>query len=444
MVSDLESLPEGAFVSSQSEQQHPTEAGRSSSTDASLHKVEEKNGANDYPDGGLRAWSVAAGTASIMFCTLGYTNSFGVFESYYMENQLKNESADNIAWIGSLQSFLILATGVIGGPLFDRYGAQVIWPASILYVFGIMMTSLCTEYWQFILAQGIVTGVADGLLMFPALSATPQYFRKKRGAAMGIAVAGSSIGGVVFPIMLSNMLSAGSSLSFGWSIRICGFMVIPFLAFSSVAIKPRMPPRDTAFFLTSAFRSVLFNILIVSEFCQLLGYFCLLMFIPTFAEYHGMGSMLASYQVAILNGASVFGRILPGILADRLGSLNMLFAAAASTTVLAFCWPNVEGTAGIVMFSVAFGFCSGAIMSGGSTALSLCPKDPREVGTYLGQGTAIASLAALVGPPVTGALLEKFGGFEQISIFTGVFSLVGALLILAAKAVTKEGVLGKI
>lgn len=31
----------------------------------------------DFPEGGLRAWSVAAGNAGAMFCTFGYINSFG-------------------------------------------------------------------------------------------------------------------------------------------------------------------------------------------------------------------------------------------------------------------------------------------------------------------------------------------------------------------------------
>ena len=30
-----------------------------------------------FPEGGARAWFVAAGTAGVLFCTLGYANSFG-------------------------------------------------------------------------------------------------------------------------------------------------------------------------------------------------------------------------------------------------------------------------------------------------------------------------------------------------------------------------------
>jgi hypothetical protein len=89
--------------------------------------VEEETVEDDgsYPEGGLKAWLVAGGTAAVLFCTLGYTNSFGVFQTYYMLHQLADESPDNISWIGSTQAFLIFATGAIGGPLFDRYGAWV-------------------------------------------------------------------------------------------------------------------------------------------------------------------------------------------------------------------------------------------------------------------------------------------------------------------------------
>lgn len=94
---------------------------RSGSEDQTPEKAEE----DDFPDGGLRAWLVAIGASGVFFCTLGYTNVFGIFQAYYMFNQIPERSADEIAWIGSIQGFLIFATGVVGGPLFDRFGAWV-------------------------------------------------------------------------------------------------------------------------------------------------------------------------------------------------------------------------------------------------------------------------------------------------------------------------------
>lgn len=77
------------------------------------------------PDGGLRAWLVAAGAASIFFCGLGFANSFGSFAQYYQTHQLSHLSEDTIAWIGSLSATLQFLTGLVGGPLFDRYGEKV-------------------------------------------------------------------------------------------------------------------------------------------------------------------------------------------------------------------------------------------------------------------------------------------------------------------------------
>lgn len=78
-----------------------------------------------FPEGGLRAWLVAAGTACVLFATLGYSNGFGIFQTYYMLHQLKDETPDNISWIGSTQMVVMFMTGCVAGPLFDRYGANV-------------------------------------------------------------------------------------------------------------------------------------------------------------------------------------------------------------------------------------------------------------------------------------------------------------------------------
>ncbi|TPX07967.1 uncharacterized protein E0L32_010298 [Thyridium curvatum] len=408
-----------------------------------LSPDDEPKIANDYPEGGTQAWLVAAGTAGVLFATLGYTNSFGVFQAYYMLHQLQHETSDRIAWIGSLQAFLIFATGCVGGPLFDRYGARVIRPAAALYVFAIMMTSLCSEYWQFMLAQGVLTGVADGLLMFPAMAATPQYFHKKRGAAMGVAIVGSSVGAIVFPIIMTKMLNE-SSLGFGWSVRIVAFIMVPVLVFCSIVIKARLPPRKTTFLLLSAFKEPVYNLLVIGNLFLMVGMFVPMFFLPAFAIEKGMNDSLAFYLVAMLNGASIPGRIVPGILADKFGRLNMLFGAGLSTSIIILCWSKLSGTAGIIIYTLAFGFCSGTIVSGGSVALSLVPKNQQEVGTYLGMGMAIAGVSALIGPPATGALLDRDHNIHNVAIFAGICCLGGTMLILWAKMFTEKGILGKV
>lgn len=46
---------------------------------------------------------------------------FGAFQTFYEGDLLSHETPSNIAWIGSIQAFLLLLVGVITGPLFGTY-----------------------------------------------------------------------------------------------------------------------------------------------------------------------------------------------------------------------------------------------------------------------------------------------------------------------------------
>ncbi|KAL2016247.1 hypothetical protein VTK56DRAFT_4023 [Thermocarpiscus australiensis] len=400
-------------------------------------------GPGPAPDGGLRAWLVVTGAACIFFSCLGFMNSFGVFQAYYMAHQLRDHSPDAIAWIGSLTACIQFAAGAVAGPLFDRYGSWVSRPGAALYVLGLLLTSICTRYWHFMLAQGVLTGVAMAMLQVPAFAAVSQYFDKRRAAALGVVVSGSSLGGVIFPIALSKMLN-GTDLGFGWSVRIMGFAVIPLLGFAAFAVTQRLPSRKTSFFIGAAFRNAKFMLLIFTLFLSFVGMFAPLFFLPTYAVTRGMDAALASYLLAIVNAASTFRRIIPGVLADKYGRMNAFGTGALLTGVIVLCMTTAVNTAGLVVFAIAFGFASGTIISGGSAAISTCVDDPRNLGTYVGMGMALASTASLLGPPVNGALLDRYGGFLQATIFSGVLSLAGGIIVLATKATTTQGIFGKV
>jgi len=57
-----------------------------------------------------------------------------------------------------------------------------------------MLTSLCTKYWQLVLAQGLMVGFGIGCLFIPSVVVLPSYFAKRRAFAVGIGIAGSSLG----------------------------------------------------------------------------------------------------------------------------------------------------------------------------------------------------------------------------------------------------------
>ena len=86
----------------------------------------------------------------------GVTNAFGVFQAFYTSSGYIQSSPSDISIIGAVQAFFLLGSGLITGPLFDRgYFYHLLAVGSFLTVFGMMMTSLCTEYWQVLLARMI-------------------------------------------------------------------------------------------------------------------------------------------------------------------------------------------------------------------------------------------------------------------------------------------------
>src|SRR5277367_2699829 len=58
---------------------------------------------------------------------------------------------------------------------------------------------------------------------FPSVACLSHWFRRKRALAMGIVYSGSSIGGVIWPILMSHLLN-NPSVGFKWSLRIAGFI----------------------------------------------------------------------------------------------------------------------------------------------------------------------------------------------------------------------------
>jgi hypothetical protein len=104
-------------------------------------------------------------------------------------------SADQLSNVCN-RSVCVLLVGACTGPVFDRGHLRfLLLIGSFGVVFGFMMLSLCKEFWQAVLAQGFCIGLGGGMLFVPSVAILPTYFSTKIGLAIGLAAAGSSMGG---------------------------------------------------------------------------------------------------------------------------------------------------------------------------------------------------------------------------------------------------------
>ncbi|KAL5425938.1 hypothetical protein PMIN07_011761 [Paraphaeosphaeria minitans] len=398
------------------------------------------------PDGGLHAWLKVLGGFLVYINIWGFTLAYGTFQSYYTFTLLPDQSPSSISWIGTVQGWLLIVVGVLSGPLFDLgYFRSMLYIGNFLIVFGIMMLSLCTTYWQVFLAQGICMGLGAGLLYIPSLALVGIWFEKKRAMALGIVMSGIAVGGVIYIIMFDKLIHRAG---FPWTIRAIGFVALAcallsfpaLLSGSSILTRPR---KRRALFDASAVNDKLFLLFTACTFCNFLGYIVPYFYIPTFAqEKLGSSSSVSLYMLIGALAGSFFGRIGSGVMAHYVGSIVTWGLCALSSGILALCWISIETEASFIAFSVFWGFLSAALVTLPSAAFAnICP-DMSRLGTRLGMSWSVSSIATLIGSPIAGALLKtKANGqtdFMGPQLWSGICLLVGSACLVVLWAVTKK------
>lgn len=390
---------------------------------------------SDFPDGGREAWTVVFGSACGLFCTFGIVNCIGVFQAYYVDGPLKTYGQSTVAWIASLQVFGMIGGGIVYGRLFDLYGARpLLIGGTLTYVFGLMMTSLCTDFWHFVLAQGIVSSLGSSAVFNACLPAVSSWFLRRRATATGIVAAGSSLAGTVLPIMIVQLIP---KIGFPWTMRVLAFVILALLCVSIATVKSRLPPQPKPLVVTDyldSFKDPVYSLILCGSFLFFWGMFLPFTFIILQARHAGMDPNLTPYLLPIINAVSIFGRILPSFAADKLGRFNVTIVITALSAIFTLAlWIPGTTTAAIVAYAVLFGFVSGSFISMSPTLIAQI-SDIRQIGVRMGLAYSIQSFGALTGSPIAGALVNAMGGsYLGLQLFCGLTMGVGVLFYIAAR-----------
>ena len=226
-------------------------------------------------------------------------------------------------------------------------------------------------------------------------------------------------------------------LGFGWTTRVIAFVALGGLIFSLAVMKLRLPPpkQTRAMLDLPAFKEPSFVVFCLGLFFSFIGLYFPFFYLPTFfSNYLRSDGNIAFYIIAILNAASVFGRITPGLIADRVGSLNTIIPISLVAAILAFAWMGIHNIAGAIMFSILYGYASGAIVSLPPTIIARLTPDLSVLGTRMGMCFIFAGLGLLIGNPIAGALLGLENPvFWKAQLFCAVMVLVGLVFFVALR-----------
>lgn len=193
------------------------------------------------PDGGFTAWLQCFLCWLVVLNTWGFVLSFGAFQTYY--TSALNMDPSTVSWIGSVQAWLMFFLGAFSGRALDAglYRPTIV--IGILFqLIGIFTMSLSTKYWQLFITQGLLIGIGGGIFFCPVIGLLSTYFSKHRGLAMGLATTGNSTGGIIFPVIVQQLLP---KIGFAWTVRVLGFVNLVSLVLVIAFTKPRLPPRTS-------------------------------------------------------------------------------------------------------------------------------------------------------------------------------------------------------
>lgn len=389
----------------------------------------------EYPEGGREAWSVVLGSFLGLLALFGLTNSMGAIQAYVSHEQLNGRSESQVSWIFSTYMFISYVFSGQVGALFDSYGPfHLLSTGSVIFVLGLMLTSIAHTYIQFFMFFGVFCGVGGCLIMTPLVATVGHWFNRKRAVALSIATVGGNLGGVIFPIMLRKLYA---TVGYAWAIRIFGFICMCSLLASLFLLKPRLARSQLKLSLRNivdvqSLREPRFAWLVLGNFLGDLAVVNGITYLASYALAQGQTQSMAYSLLTILNATGMVGRWISGLIADRFGRFNTLIGSSfiAAFTVLVVWLPFGHKSVGIIMFAVLHGFTNGAIYALIPVCVGQISKT-QEYGRRYGCMYFFGSFGVLLGIPMSGALIRG-NSYQWLILFTGLaYSLTGVAVYIS-------------
>jgi MFS family permease len=333
-------------------------------------------------------WYVLAAAFAIMFFNSGGRSTIGI---------MMKPMADDFGWSRGAISAAVFVNlgmyalaGIVAGRLYDRYGPKwVIAGSTLLFSGGFALMATMHSLWQFLLYYGVLSAAGLGGVTVPIFgSIIGNWFEKRRGLAVSLALAGGCLGQFfLVPVFSDAVLRSGWRTTSLWIAGISVVLNLP-LALGVIRGDPqkfglapygasggaRPPgrarpavaaaPRGAAP-LPAAPRGLS---LIEAMHTRSLWMFTLIMFVCGGADYlvtTHLVAMATDYSISPETGAgmlawlgllSMGGVLLAGPAVDAIGNKLPIAATFALRIALFALLFSFKGPASFWVFSLGFGF----------------------------------------------------------------------------------------
>ncbi|MHA6311965.1 MULTISPECIES: MFS transporter [Pantoea] len=351
----------------------------------------------------------------------------------------------------------------VGGLATDRFGPKIVLAVAVgAWSIFCGMTALATGFWSLLILR-VLFGMAEGPICASANKAINGWFPKKQAAtAMGLLSAGSPLGGAVAGPIIGYL-----ALAYGWRpafIIVCciGLVWMTFWLFFAadnpakskrVSEEERLlierlkaaNPNDEADLSETAHPFGYYlrqPIILVTAFAFFCYNYILFFFLSWFPAYlvqaHGLDIKSMSITTMIPWIVGFVGLALGGWISDKIFNITgklllsrkivlvVSLLAAAICVALAGTIKDVVPAVMMMSVSIFFLYITGAIY----WAIIQDVVHKSRVGSISGFIHLVGSLSGIIGPIVTGFIVQHTGKFDSAFVLAGCVAALGAFLVL--------------
>lgn len=398
------------------------------------------------PDGGW-GWVLVGAFFMCNSLIYGLMRVFGIFFVEFV--QYFEESAQAISWISSIGVAAQQFFSPLGAALGNAFGARVVvMTGGFLAGLGLVLASQATSLLHLYLTMGVISGLGWSLVFSPMMATVMAHFSRRRTLALGISLSSIGLSAFAFnPLfqLLKEMYTWRGALliSGGLSFNIiaCGALVRPKTHAETAKrtdseSKKAQPllQRVSSYLALSVLRERPYITYVIAVSLINAGYFVPYFHLVAHSRQVGFSEYQAAFVQSAAGATDILGRITSGWFSDlgyfRLIHLLTFWVAITGLSILLLPVSSLAASyPALIVVSLVYGFCSGALTSLVFSVLPQLVGVPRVMGA-IGLLQMIESGAGLLGTPFSGYLRDITGDYLASLVVAGSFLILGSLTLV--------------
>jgi MFS family permease len=257
----------------------------------------------------------------------------------------------------------------VWGALSDRIGTRaVVLSGGVLLGLGLVTASRAATLGQFQFLFGVLVGFAAGSFFAPLVATTTRWFTRHRSLAVALVSAGLSLGSTIVGPLARWLITA-----YDWrtAMLVIGDLAWLLIIPAALLVREPAPTKDTTataatdghgFTVAQALTSPQFAAIALAFLACCAAHSGPIFHMITLAIDHGVPAMAATTVLSVAGLASLGGRIVCGLIADRIGAKRMLVIGLAMQAVAVSLYVFTQSLGSFYALAVLFGFSYGGVM----------------------------------------------------------------------------------